>query len=239
MRKRIAATVLLSACAVCFCSGQSFGFGIPQGLDAVKSSVPGANLVPSSVYYSRSDIDYLYRTVADADALLNESMEILAGMLFNKDEVQKYKLKMKEIEAIKNTKEKDAALKNIHVEMQAAVEKQLTLQETASVVKQLNAQQRLLFCDAVYNVGLAGLLDTDAVLQAKNIVQYIQGSPTASISYAADIKKIGAVTTNLPTQSVKVVTLANNLVKLAKTGKIEVKIPQAKTEKAKPVNSGW
>ena len=200
-------------------------------LDNVKSPLGKSKDTSSSV--SRNDLDGLYALCCDADNLLKKSVDVTFKMLANKDELQKMELRIKEANNIKDPKEREAAMDKIEQDKRAFVEKSLDEQETSQKIQSLNAEQRKLLGNAIYNIFLASLKDKDAVEKAKQLTQKIQSNPAASTSYAGDLPKLKDIVTGVPPQADKAVTLGTNLSKVARENKIEVAVPKSASEKPK------
>ncbi len=204
--------------------------------DSIKAAVPGGGSQGSSgASVSRGDIDALYKTVSVAEMLLQKSIDIAFNMLANKDEIDKMEQRQKEIENIKDPKEKEAEMKKIEEDKMVAVEKSIDQQETADKVQKLDEKNKQLLVKAIYNIFLAGLRDTSAVNQAKDLSQKIKSNPKASVSFANDLPKVGGIISTLPSQAQKVCTLGSNLSKLAQDNKIECTLPKTAAEQPKEV----
>jgi hypothetical protein len=199
-------------------------------LDSVKSPLGGSK-GGSSV--SRNDLDGLYTLCCDADNLLQKSVDVTFKMLANKDELQKMELRMKEANNIKDPKEREAAINKIEQDKMALVQKSLDEQETSQKMQNLNAEQKKLLANAIYNILLASLKDKDAAEKATQMSQKIKSNPAASTSYAADLPKLKDIVTGVPPQADKAVTLGTNLSKVARANKIEVAVPKSSSDPKK------
>jgi len=203
-------------------------------LDNVKSPLGKSKDTGSNV--SRNDLDGLYALCCDADNLLQKSVDLTFNMLANKDELQKMELRMREANNIKDPKEKEAAINKIEQDKAALVQKYLDEQQISQKMQSLNAEQRKLLGNAIYNILLASLKDKDAVEKAQQLTQKIQANPAASTSYAGDLPKLKDIVTGVPPQADKAVTLGTNLTKVARANKIEVAVPKSSSDPKKEVD---
>ena len=184
---------------------------------------------------SRSDIDAVYTLVLDAEALLKKSVDIAFKLLASKEELEKIEQRQKQIDEIKDPKEKEAEMKKVQEDKMAATQKMIEKEETSKKAAALDAQQKVLFGKSIYNLILAGLKDKDAVVKAKDVSQKIQGNPSSATNFASDVNKLKDIVTTVPSQAEKIGTLGNNLSKFASKNNIEVAMPQSAADKPKEV----
>lgn len=232
LRNKFFVSGLAILCVGLFVMG-NFNMASGGMFDVIKGK---ADSKRGSSNFSRADIDGLYKSVSGADNLLQKSVNISFNLLSNKDEIQQVEMRQKEIENIKDPKEKEAEMRKVQEDKMASVEKSLEKEETNRKVQELDEQQKQLLVKAIYNIVLAGLMDTDAVERAKDLSQKIKANPSASMSYAGDLPKITEIITKLPAQVQKIFTLGNSLQKLASANKIEATLPQTASEKPKDVD---
>jgi len=186
---------------------------------------------------SRTDIDSVYSLATDADSLLKNSVDIAFKMLANKDEIDKMDMRQKQIDAIKDPKEKEAEIKKVQEDKMASTQKAIDREETSEKTTAMNAEQKVLFGSSIYNLVLAGLKDKDAVIKAKDVSQKIQANPSAAMGFSQDVPKLKNIVTTVPPQAEKISTLGSNLTKFASKNKIEVTLPQSSSEKPKDIDN--
>jgi|LSQX01.2.fsa_nt_gb hypothetical protein len=186
---------------------------------------------------SRTDIDFVYSLVAEADNLLKNSVNIAFKMLANKDEIDEMDMRQKQIDAIKDPKEKEAEIRKVQEDKMASTQKAIDREETSKKTAAMSTEQKILFGGAMYNLALAGLKDKEAVTKAKNVSQNIQANPSASMGFSQDVPKLKNIVTTVPPQAEKISTLSTNLVKFASKNKIEVVLPQSSSEQPKDVDN--
>lgn len=231
MKKKLLAIV----CCVCLNSvlvtQVSAGF-----LDSVKSAVPAVGGgSPAASGLGKQDFDGMFQLFSEADGLLQNSVNSLVKMVCNKDEAEKLDRNMKAAEEIKDPKEREAAINKVKEEQQAALLKASENQETANKLTQLNGEQKKLAGNSIYNFILAGLKDKSVVEMANGIVSKVQANPTAALSYRDEVARTKDLVSSLPPQASKIAQIGNNLVKLAKTSKVEVVVPKSSSDAAKSV----
>ncbi len=156
------------------CSNIAYG----GAFDKLKSAVPGGSKDESqkgTASVSREGIDNVYNLLAQADTLLKKSVDITFKMLANKEDIERIERRMKEIESIKDPKEKEAEIIKIRQDEMVAVNKATEQKETAEKVKNLNDEQKQLLGKAIYNIFLAGLMDKGALETSKQLIQGNKG----------------------------------------------------------------
>jgi len=185
---------------------------------------------------SRNELDNLYILVSEADNLLQKSLVTVLKMVANKDEIEEIARRLKEIENIKEPKEYRSAMDTVVSDAQSVIERAMEKQKTQEKIQALDAQQKQLLGNTIFNIFLAGLKDKAAVEKAQQLSQAIQSNPASGASLAADLDKIRTIITTLPPQIDKTFKIGNNLAKLAQANKIEAAIPKSSSEKAKDAN---
>jgi uncharacterized protein YdaU (DUF1376 family) len=178
-------------------------------LDKLKSGGSGGG---SNI--SRSDIDGLYKIVAEAEALLQKSVDAAAKMLLKKEDIDKWELRLKEIEKTQDPKEKEAEMRKVNEEKLAATKTAAEREETAKSVASLSADQKTLLANSVYNVILAGLKDKKAVETSKKIADGLKANQTAASGFAADVPKVSKIASTMPSQTKNTVDLGSALLKM-------------------------
>ena len=174
---------------------------------------------------SRASLDKLYKLVTGAEALLDKSVNIAFSMVANKEEIEKFTQRQKEIEKIQDPKERDAAMNKFREDQNAIVTKATEKAETAKKIESLDGKQKKLFGDSVFNVVLAALMDKEAVETSKSLSTALKSNPTAAASFSNDVPRVTNIAASLPEQAKKATDLGSALTKLAKTAKVEVAMP--------------
>jgi hypothetical protein len=173
----------------------------------------------------------------EADSLLKQSIDIMSNIFINKQDKEVIEAKLKEIDSIKDLKEKNSQLKKIYVEKSALIQKSIEQEDTAQKVQQLNTQQKELLADALYNFILAGLADTDAAAQSTQLVKEVVVNPWSAVSFAKSLPEIKDIALNLSSQAGNIVNLGNKTVKIALKANIKVEIPKSKSDKPKAISN--
>lgn len=219
---------------VVFCALIIVGQAHAGFMDSVKSAVPsvgGGSSTASGL--GKQDFDGMFKLFGEADGLLQNSVSSLVKMVCNKDVADELNRKMKAAEETKDPKEREAAINKVKEEQQAALLAASEKQETATKLTQLNGEQKQLAGNSIYNFILAGLKDKSVIEMANGIVSKVQANPTAVMSYKDEVSRTKDLAANLPPQVSKIAQIGDNLIKLAKTSKIEVAVPKTSTDAAK------
>jgi len=190
MKKRVVSAILVSAAIVSLNASKVNAFGIPK----VKiPDNPVANMVKpatnSGAEYS-GQIGTINSSVANADSYMNNSVFALSQILLNKDTLQELELKKQEILSKDKSKEKGSAMNQVATDYIAAIQAENAKGMLDSKVSQLSDEQKKLYSNAVFNVGLAGLNYTDAGLKATSLVQSISANPTAATGMIMELKQL-------------------------------------------------
>ena len=185
---------------------------------------------------SRASLDKLYKLVTGAEALLDKSVNIAFSMVANKEEIEKFTQRQKEIEKIQDPKERDAAMNKFREDQNAIVTKATEKAETAKKIESLDGKQKKLFGDSVFNVVLAALMDKEAVETSKSLSAALKSNPTAAASFSNDVPRVTNIASSLPEQAKKAMDLGSALTKLAKTAKVEVAVPASAATAPKAVD---
>jgi hypothetical protein len=186
---------------------------------------------------SRATLDKLYKLVTGAESLLDKSVNIAFSMVANKEEIEKFTQRQKEIEKIQDPKERDAAMNKFREDQNAIVTKATEKAETAKKIESLDGKQKKLFGDSVFNVVLAALMDKEAVETSKSLSTALKSNPTAAASFSNDVPRVTNIAASLPEQAKKATDLGSALTKLAKTAKVEVTMPASAAAAPKPVDN--
>lgn len=186
---------------------------------------------------SRATLDKLYKLVTGAESLLDKSVNIAFSMVANKEEIEKFTQRQKEIEKIQDPKERDAAMNKFREDQNAIVTKATEKAETAKKIESLDGKQKKLFGDSVFNVVLAALMDKEAVETSKSLSTALKSNPTAAASFSNDVPRVTNIAASLPEQAKKATDLGSALTKLAKTAKVEVAMPASAAAAPKSVDN--
>lgn len=186
---------------------------------------------------SRATLDKLYKLVTGAEALLDKSVNIAFSMVANKEEIEKFTQRQKEIEKIQDPKERDAAMNKFREDQNAIVTKATEKADTAKKIESLDGKQKKLFGDSVFNVVLAALMDKEAVETSKSLSTALKSNPTAAASFSNDVPRVTNIAASLPEQAKKATDLGSALTKLAKTAKVEVAMPASAAAAPKTVDN--
>jgi hypothetical protein len=219
-----------------FCMLYASGTAQAGFMDAIKSGAPAKSAPAAGSALAKSDFDGLFKLADDADGLLGKSVNNLVQMVCNKDVADELNRKMKAAEEIKDPKEREAAISKVKEEQSAALLAASEKQETTEKLTQLNGEQKKLAANSMYNFILGGLMDKSAIELANGIVSKVQANPKAVLSYKDSVSRTKDLATSLPPQVSKIVQIGDNLIKLAKTSKIEVVVPKTATDAPKEVS---
>lgn len=222
-------TMVFMCAALIAGSGGAYGFGF----DALKAAVPGGGGAGS---VSKTDIDSFLNLSKKADELQNGAVQALAKMLLNKDDSAAIDRKVAAAKAIQNPQERESALTKVLADTQAEVEKAANDKAAEQKLKNLSSDQKKQAKGAVYNLFLSALGNKSAVDVATGIVKKAQSNPASVLTFAKEMPKIKDGAASLPGKVEKTYTLANKLVKLAQTSKIEVTIPKSASDAAQEID---
>lgn len=225
--------ILAIICAGSFITVFAAGNAVAGPFDSMKN-LASAGSGGGSV--SRASLDKLYKLVAEAETLLDKSVNIALSMVANKEETEKITQRQKEIEKIQDPKEKEAAMKKVQEDKIAIVAKATEKAETAKKIESLDGTQKKLFGASVYNVVLAALKDKEAVETSKSLSTALKSNPTAAASFSNDVPRVTNIASSLPEQAKKATDLGSALTKLAKTAKVEVAVPASAADAPKDAN---
>lgn len=184
---------------------------------------------------SGQDFEAINTLFSEADGLLQNSVSNLVEMVCNKDVAAELNRKMQSAQEIKDPKEREAAISQVKEDQTAALLAASENQETVGKLSQLNDDQKKLAGASLHNFLLAGLKDKTVVDMANVVVSKVEGNPKSAISYTKEIARTKDIVTTLPSQVSKIAQIGDNMIKLAKTGQIEVVVPKTSTDPAKEV----
>ena len=230
--------MLLVACAISIaCAGTVQAIEKPN-LGALKNvtnvvTSTASSLTPTSV---RGTIGNINTKLAAADTTVQASFNALVSALSSKEEATKIKTELNAINANKNlsASEKSAKIAQVMTDYGNTLEK--TQAEMGEKLKTASAEKRAAITEAVIDLSAASLQYLDIANDCKSVVMSVSSNPTLAVSLASEIaslKDTGAILKN-NVKSLKNVTTQS--IAVAKAGGIEIKLPDAKTTKAKKVN---
>lgn len=230
--------MLLVACAISIaCAGTVQAIEKPN-LGALKNvtnivTSTASSLTPTSV---RGTIGNINTKLAAADTTVQASFNALVSALSSKEEATKIKTELNAINANKNlsASEKSAKIAQVMTDYGNTLEK--TQAEMGEKLKTASAEKRAAITEAVIDLSAASVQYLDIANDCKSVVMSVSSNPTLAVSLASEIaslKDTGAILKN-NVKSLKNVTTQS--IAVAKAGGIEIKIPDAKTTKAKKVN---
>jgi hypothetical protein len=157
-------------------------------------------------------------------------------MVCNKDVAAELKRQMQAAQEIKDPKEREAAISKVKENQKAELLAASENQETVGKLSQLSGEQKKLASASLYNFALAGLKDKTVIELANGVISKVQANPSAAMSYSKDISRTKDIATTLPSQVTKIVQISDNMIKLARTGQIEIVVPKTSTDPAKEVD---
>jgi ABC-type antimicrobial peptide transport system permease subunit len=199
--------------------------------DAIKSIAPeGATGI------SKQDIQLFFDFSKKADDLQQSSVDKLASMLLNKEESEKIERELKAAQAVQDPKEKEAAIAKVHRDKANTVEQAAKSKMGELKMASLDNNQKKLAGAAISNLFLSTLANKSALETAQGVLQKLKSSPAAAVSYATELPRIKDAVVALPGKIEKLFSIANHLVKLAKSNNIAVTIPKSASEKAQEVD---
>lgn len=221
-------------CAVVVLSAASVGaFEVPS-VPKISSPIKPVALT-ASASFNKAEAKQQVKGIEDSVDLinvsLNQSVNALASVLVNKEELIKLKAQRDELLKKASPKEKEAIINKFEQDVAAQVKASAQNANVSSQLKGLSSQQKALVGDCISNLSLAALGYTDIAAQAVGIAKTIQSNPSAIAFMGPELKTLGKLSTTLPGQAKSVGELSVNLVKIATAGGITV--PKA-TKGAKP-----
>lgn len=230
--------MLLVACAISIaCAGTVQAIEKPN-LGALKNvtnvvTSTASSLTPTSV---RGTIGNINTKLAAADTTVQASFNALVSALSSKEEATRIKTELNAINANKNlsASEKSAKIAQVMTDYGNTLEK--TQAEMGEKLKTASAEKRAAITEAVIDLSAASLQYLDIANDCKSVVMSVSSNPTLAVSLASEVaslKDTGAILKN-NVKSLKNVTTQS--IAVAKAGGIEIKLPDAKTTKAKKVN---
>ena len=230
--------MLLVACAISIaCAGTVQAIEKPN-LGALKNvtnvvTSTASSLTPTSV---RGTIGNINTKLAAADTTVQASFNALVSALSSKEEATKIKTELNAINANKNlsASEKSAKIAQVMTDYGNTLEK--TQAEMGEKLKTASAEKRAAITEAVIDLSAASLQYLDIANDCKSVVMSVSSNPTLAVSLASEVaslKDTGAILKN-NVKSLK--NVATQSIAVAKAGGIEIKLPDAKTTKAKKVN---
>lgn len=230
MKKMFYQVIIGVVCCTVLASGPAFAFGVGGLKGLAGGSTPAASTL------SGQDFEAMFKLFTEADDLLQKSVNSLVKMVGNKEVIEELDRKMAAAKEIKDPKEREAAITKVREAQVAALQAASEQQATTERLAALSADQKKLAADSAYNFMLAGLKDMTVVEAANGIISKVSANPTAAMSFSGDISRTKDIAATLPPQATKISQIGSNLIKMMKSGEIEVAAPKSATEPAKDVN---
>ena len=164
-------------------AGMAFGFGMPSFGGGGKSTPAG-------------DPDAFLAKAKATEALVNRSVDQLAGLLLTKDQKAKIEAEKEAAAKLTDPKEKDAALAKVRDSEVAALQKAKDENKLEARAKQLDGKQKKLAGAALFNLGLGALQAADLVQEGQNLSKSIQSNPMLAMkagSILESVKSLGGI----------------------------------------------
>lgn len=196
----------------------------------------GSLLGGSSKPVTANDISGVVKTFQEAEAGLNNSVDLINQALGDKDKLAEWAQKEKTIKKMPESSEKDAAIKALNEDQLSYATKLAESEGLSEKAKKLNAKQKEKVGTAIGNLLLVVLKDQQALSQGKNVISSLTTNPALAVQFASDLPKIKDVIVTIPTQLSSLGTLSSGLISMAKEADINVKQPASADEKLKPVS---
>jgi len=203
-----------------------------------KMGLPGASgASQSSSQAPAVDIDTFLDSANMAKELVNESVKHIAAAVSSKEKAQEINDRRVAANAMTNTKEKEAALKQIASDEIAIigaakadeVSKNLAGKENEAKVKELGI--------SMYNLALGLLKDKDAFDQGLALIKQIQSNPMNAAKMAPKIGRLKEVLGSIGSQISAAPTLMSQLTKLASVAKV-AKFPASSSDAPQKSKTG-
>lgn len=211
------------------------GSSAPAPAASTGGGLFGSLLGGSSKPVSANDISTVIKTFQEAEAGLNNSVDLINQALGDKEKLAEWELKEKTIKKMPASSEKDAAIKALNEDQLSYATKLAESEGLSEKAKKLNAKQKEKVGTAIGNLLLVVLKDQQALSQGKDVVSSLTSNPVMAVQFASDLPKIKDVIVTIPTQLSSLGTLSSSLISMAKEADINVKQPASADEKLKPV----
>ncbi|MDD2501047.1 MAG: hypothetical protein PHN92_09520 [Geobacter sp.] len=199
-------------------AGAAFGFGMPSFGGGSKSAPAG-------------DPDAFLAKAKATEALVNKSVDQLAGLLLTKDQKAKIEAEKEAAAKLTDPKEKDAALAKVRDSEIAAFQKLKDENKLEAQAKQLDSKQKKLAGAALYNLGLGALQATDLVQEGQNMAKSMQSNPMLAMkagSILESVKSLGGIVSG----TAKVLAFLPPVFSAAK-----IDVPKATSKESKPMDT--
>lgn len=185
-----------------------------------------------------NDVDVLLNYVNNAENTFRKSINVLFVVMANEDDRTKINMELEAANGIQDPKEKEAKIKEIETEKEAAVKKAVNQSDCKDKCKVLNNKNKKLYANAVYNVLLSAKFNMYAVQHSTSIVQKCTDNPISCIGITFKIGKLTSIIATLPKQIENVVDFGSTLSKIGSSANIEVQKPKSEKEEPKEVDIG-
>jgi hypothetical protein len=176
--------------------------------------------------------------VNNAENTFKKSIDALFVVVANEEDRAKINLELVAANRILDPKEKEAKIKEIETEKEAAVRKAVNQSDCKDKCKALNKKNKKLYANAVYNVLLSAKYNMYAVQHSTSIIQKCSKSPISCIGITFKIGKLTSIVATLPNQIKNIVDFGSTLSKIGSSANIEVQKPKSEKEEPKEVEIG-
>lgn len=180
-------------------------------------------------------ISSIANTLEDAEKSLDKSVYILAKVVLTKEDADKYRAGLVSI-STKNLNEKDAAFIKISDETIAKLEQAALEEKTVLKIKNLDEAQKQLYSDAMYNIRLAQLKDTWAVIKTGGLIYDLAHPSIWNLMYLADLPSLKRGLDSAKNQLAKIKRIDTAMNTLAQKTGIVLDNPKVKESKPREID---
>lgn len=230
--------MLLAICAISVAFAGSAQAIEKPGLGALKNvtnvvSSTASSMTPASF---QGTIGTINDKLAAADKTVQASFNALVSALSSKEEATKIKAELNAINTNKNlsASEKSAKIAGVMSDYGNILKE--TQDEMGEKLKTASAEKRTAITEAVVDLSVASVQYLDIANDVKSIIASISSNPTSAISLAPELASLKSTATILKNNVKSLKDVTTTSVAVAKAGGIEIKLPEAKSTKAKKVS---
>jgi SH3-like domain-containing protein len=185
-----------------------------------------------------NDVDALLNYVESADNTFKKSIDALFTVVGTEEDRAKINMELEAANGIQDPKEKEAKIKEIETEKEAAVKKAVNESDCKDKCKALDKQKRKLYANAVYNVFLCAKFNACAVEHSLAITQKCSSNPVLCAGIVFKLGKLASIAASLPKQIQNIVQFGTTLSQIGSAAHIEIQQPKSEKEKPKEVEIG-
>ena len=230
--------MLLAVCAISVAFAGSAQAIEKPGLGALKNvtnvvSTTASSMTPASV---QGTIGTINDKLAAADKTVQASFNALVSALSSKEEATKIKAELNAINTNKNLSASEKSAKVAQVMTDYGNVLKETQDEMGEKFKTASAEKRTALTEAVVDLSVASVQYLDIANDVKGIIASISSNPTSAISLAPELANLKNTATILKNNVKSLKDVTTTSVAVAKAGGIEIKLPDAKSTKAKKVS---